>query len=145
MEFKKILVPVAGSKSDEGTVELACNLTRQKSKRTILAVHVIPVDRSLPLDAEIEAEISRAEGILSKVEEQVKKLNCEVETDILQAREVGPAIVEVAQEHQVDLIVIGLTYKTHFGEFCLGDVAPYVLKNAPCRVMLDHQLDTEQD
>jgi nucleotide-binding universal stress UspA family protein len=145
MEFKKILVPVAGSKADEGTVELACNLARQKSRRTILAVHVIPVDRSLPLDIEIEAEISRAEVILSEVEEQVKKLNCEVETDILQAREIGPAIVEVAQEHQVDLIVIGLTYKTHFGEFCLGDVAPYVLKNAPCRVILDHQMDTEQD
>jgi nucleotide-binding universal stress UspA family protein len=144
MEFKKILVPIAGNKADAGTVELACNLARQqKSRRTILAVHVIPVGRSLPLDAEVETEVSRAEAILAKVEEQVKKLNCDVEIDILQAREVGAAIVDVAREHQVDLIVIGLTYKTQFGEFCLGDIAPYVLKNAPCRVLLDHQLDTE--
>ena len=61
------------------------------------------------------------------------------ETDILQAREVGPAIVDVAKEREVGLILIGVTYKKHYGQFCLGDVLPYVLENAPCRVMLDHQ------
>ncbi len=143
MEFSKILVPVGGSKADEGAIDLACDLVK-KGKKTIIAVHVIPVDRSLPLDAEIEAEMARSEGILSRVEEQVKKRGCTVETDILQAREVGPAIIDVAREHQVDLILISLTSKKQFGEFCLGDVAPYVLKNAPCRVILDHQLDREQ-
>jgi nucleotide-binding universal stress UspA family protein len=138
MEFNKILVPVGGSKADEGAIDLACDLVK-KGKKTIIAVHVIPVDRSLPLDAEIEAEMARAETMLSEVEEQVEKRNCNVETDILQAREVGPAIINVANEHQVDLIIISLTYKRQFGEFCLGDVAPYVLKNAPCRVILDHQ------
>jgi len=144
-EFKKILVPIAGNKTDQGALAIACNLFPHKSKRTILAVHVIPVDRSLPLDTEAEDEVDRAEKILALVEAQIKKLNCEVETDILQAREVGPAIVSVAQEHGVDLIVMGLTYKTQFGSFCMGDVAPYVLKNAPCRVILDHQLDSEQE
>jgi nucleotide-binding universal stress UspA family protein len=140
MEFNKILVPIGGSKADEGAIDLACDLVK-KGKKDIIAVHVIPVDRSLPVDAEIEAEMARAEIMLSEVEEQVKKRSCSVETDILQAREVGPAIINVAQEHQVDLIIIGLTYKRLFGEFCLGDVAPYVLKNAPCRVILDHQID----
>jgi len=143
-EFKKILVPIAGNQTDKGALAIACNLFPQKSKRTILAVHVIPVDRSLPLDTEVETEVDRAEEILQQVEDMVKKLNCDVETDILQAREVGPAIISVAQEHAVDLIVMGLTYKTQFGSFCMGDVAPYVLKNAPCRVILDHQLDSEQ-
>jgi nucleotide-binding universal stress UspA family protein len=138
MEFNKILVPVGGSKADEGAIDLACDLVK-KGKKTIIAVHVIPVDRSLPLDAEIEAEMARAETMLSAVEEQVNKRNCSVETDILQARDVGPAIINVANEHQVDLIIVSLTYKRQFGEFCLGDVAPYVLKNAPCRVILDHQ------
>jgi nucleotide-binding universal stress UspA family protein len=87
--------------------------------------------------------MARSEAMLSKVEEQVKKRGCNVETDILQAREVGPAIIDVAREHQADLIIISLAYKRQFGEFCLGDVAPYVLKNAPCRVLLDHQMDQE--
>jgi nucleotide-binding universal stress UspA family protein len=144
MEFNKILVPVSGSKADEGAIDLACDLVRQKGKRTIIAVHVIPVDRSLPLDAEIEAEMARSEVMLSRVEQQVKKRGCAVQTDILQAREVGSAIINVAREQQVDLIIVSLTYKRQFGEFCLGDVAPYVLKNAPCHVILDHQIDREQ-
>lgn len=138
MEFNKILVPVGGGAADEGAIELACELVKQKGKKGIIAVHVIPVDRSLPLDAEVNADMARSEEILERVEEQVKKLGCSVETDILQAREVGPTIIDAAHEHQVDLIIISLSYKRQFGEFCLGDVAPYVLKNAPCRVILDH-------
>jgi len=60
----------------------------------------------------------------------------EVETDVLQAREVGPAIVDEAVERGVDLIVMGISYKQRFGQFSLGNVAPYVLKNSPCPVML---------
>jgi nucleotide-binding universal stress UspA family protein len=141
MEFRNILVPVAGTKADEGAIELACNLANRKSKGKIFAVHVIPVERSLPLDAEIESEIRRAETILAHIEEIAKEQGCRVETDILQAREVGPAIIDEATEREVDLILIGVTYKKHFGQFCLGDVLPYVLKNAPCRVLLDHQPD----
>jgi len=35
-------------------------------------------------------------------------------------------------------------YKKHYGEFCLGDVVPYVLKNAPCPVLLYHHPQEEQ-
>ena len=141
MEFGNILVPVAGAKADEGAVELACRLANQKNGSRIFAVHVIPVERSLPLDAEIESEISRAENILAHIEEIAREHNCPIETDILQAREVGPAIIDEATEREVDLILIGVTYKKHYGQFCLGDVLPYVLENAPCRVILDHQID----
>ena len=141
MEFHKILVPVAGTKADEGAIELACSLAKRKNGSRIFAVHVIPVERSLPLDTEIEPEIGKAEDILARAESIVQEQHCMVETDILQAREVGPAIVDEAIERGVDLILIGVTYKKQFGQFCLGDVLPYVLKNAPCRVILDHQID----
>ncbi len=142
MEFDRILVPVAGTKADEGALEIACRLAQRKNKGQIFAVHVIPVERSLPLDAEIGPEVGKAESILSRVEDIARKRGCPVETDILQARDVGPAIIEEAVEREVNLILIGVSYKRHFGQFCLGDVLPYVLKNAPCRVLLDHQLDT---
>ena len=141
MEFHKILVPVAGTKADEGALELACSLAKRKNKSKIFTVHVIPVERSLPLDAEIEPEIGKAEDILARAENIAQERGCVIETDILQAREVGPAIIDEAIERQVDLILIGVTYKRHFGQFCLGDVLPYVLENAPCRVILDHQID----
>ena len=142
MEPHKILVPVAGTKADEDAMELACQLARRRNKGVIFAVHVIPVERSLPLDAEISSEIGRAEDILAQVESTAHERGCAVETDMLQAREVGPAIIDEAIEREVDLILIGVSYKKHFGQFCLGDVVPYVLKHAPCRVILDHQLDT---
>ncbi len=139
MQFNKILVPVAGTKADEEAMELACTLTRQKNKGVIFAVHVIPVERSLPLDSEIESEIGRADSILAHTELLAQEQGCRIETDLLQAREVGPAIIDEAIEREVDLILIGVSYKKHFGQFSLGDVVPYVLKNAPCRVILYHQ------
>jgi nucleotide-binding universal stress UspA family protein len=144
MEFHKILVPVAGSQADAGALELACNLAK-KSKSKIFAVHVIPVERILPLDAEIKPEIGKAEDILMQAEGIAQEWGCAIETDILQAREVGPAIIDEAIEREVDLILIGVTYKHRFGQFCLGDVLPYVLENAPCRVILDHQLYLYKD
>jgi len=142
MEFHRILVPVAGTRADEGALELACSLAKRKNKSKIFAVHVIPVDRSLPLDTEIEPEIGKAEDLLAQTENVAQEWGCPVETDILQAREVGPAIIDEAREREVDLILIGVTYKKHYGQFCLGDVLPYVLENAPCRVILDHQTET---
>jgi Universal stress protein family len=44
--------------------------------------------------------------------------------------------VDEALEREVDLIVMGIGYKRKFGEFDMGHTAPYVLKNAPCRVWL---------
>ncbi|MDH5696124.1 MAG: universal stress protein, partial [Dehalococcoidia bacterium] len=105
----------------------------------IWAVYVIAIKRSLPINAEIEPEIRKAEGILDHIASVAEEEDYEAETDLLQAREAGPTIVDEAVEREVDLILIGLTYKRRFGQFSLGSVVPYVLKNAPCRVILYHQ------
>ena len=139
MEFNKILVPVVGTEADERAMGLADMLLSKKSKGMICAVHIISIDRTLPLDAEVEPEISRAEDILNHIENIAGEQSCRIETDLLQAREVGPAIINEAIERESDLIIIGASYKKRFGEFILGDVVPYVLKNAPCRVIVYHQ------
>jgi nucleotide-binding universal stress UspA family protein len=135
MEAKRILVPVRGSEADEETMRLACQLAK-KSKGKVWAVSVVAIKRALPLDAEIESELKKADAILNKAETIAEEEDYEVETDVLQAREVGPAIVDEAVERGVDLIVMGISYKQHFGQFSLGAVIPYVLKNSPCPVML---------
>ena len=138
MEFKKVLVPVVGSDADEEAVKLACRLAR-KDKGMVWAVSVVTIKRALPLDAEIDSEIKSAEDILNHVETVAEEEDYEVETDVLQAREVGPAIVDEAVERGVDLILMGVTYKRRFGQFSLGNVVPYVLKNSPCPVILYQQ------
>lgn len=133
--FRKILVPVIGSQVDEEVIKLACRLARQ-DKSEIHALHIITVKRDLPLDAEIQPEIQKAEDILSHVETVAKKQDYKIDTDLLQARQVEQAIVDEAAKQGFDLILIGLGYKRRFGEFSLGDVVPYVLKNAPCPVII---------
>jgi nucleotide-binding universal stress UspA family protein len=138
MEFNKILVPVTGRPVDDETMRLACQLAK-KSKGKIWAVYVITVKRSLPLDAEIRSETAKAEDILDHISTVAEEADYEVETDLLQSREVGPTIVDEAVEREVDLIIMGLSYKRRFGQFSLGSVLPYVLQNAPCQVILYHQ------
>jgi nucleotide-binding universal stress UspA family protein len=137
MEFRKILVPVVGTEADDEAMKLACRLAK-KDKGKIWSVYVITVKRALPLDAEIEPEIQKAEEILDHIERVAEEEDYEVETDVLQAREAGPAIIDEVVERGADLIVMGAKYKRRFGQFSLGNVVPYVLKNSPCPVILYH-------
>jgi nucleotide-binding universal stress UspA family protein len=109
------------------------------AKGQIHAIYVIEVDRTLPLDAEIGPAIARGEQVLVGAERVAQSLEYPIGTDLLQAREVGPAVVDEAVERDVDLIIMGLPYKQRFGQFDLGKTTPYVLKNAPCRVLVVRQ------
>jgi nucleotide-binding universal stress UspA family protein len=135
MRIERILVAVSGKDADVETVKLACDLAR-KSKAKVYVVYVIEVKRSLPLDAVIESEVEKAERVLAGAEDIASDRDYEVETDLIQARDAGPAIVDEAMERDVDLILMGLSYKKRFGAFSLGRAIPYVLEEAPCRVML---------
>lgn len=139
MEFRRILVPVAGTEADEEAMELAGRLLSKKEKGKVCAFHVIPIGRALPLDIEIEPAIKEAEELLAHIEDVAAKRGCKIETDLLQAREVAPAIVNEALARESDLIIIGAAYKERFGKFSLGDIVPYVLENAPCRVIIYHR------
>ena len=138
MEFHKILVPVTGTEADDEAIRLACQLAK-KDKGKVWIVYVVTVKRTLPLEAEVEPEIRKAEEILDHAESVAEEQNYEIETDLLQAREAGPTIIDEAVERKIDLILMGIQYKRRFGQFSLGNVAPYVLKNTPCRVILYQQ------
>ena len=138
MEFNRILVPVNGTKVDDETIRLACRLAK-KDKGKIWAVYVIAVRRALPLNAEIESEIKKAEAILDHTEGIAEEEEFSLTTDLVQAREPGPTIIDEAVEREADLILMGIEYKKRFGQFSLGEVVPYVLENAPCRVILYQQ------
>ena len=137
-QFDKVLVAVSGRETDDEAIEIACSVAKQ-NKAKLAATYVIEVKRSLPLDAELENEIRKAEGVLRHTEDVVDQGEWEVTTDLLQAREVGPAIVGEAIEQDADLVVMGIDYKKRFGEFDLGETVSYILKNAPCHVLLLRQ------
>jgi nucleotide-binding universal stress UspA family protein len=132
---RKVLVPVNGTKADEAAIKLACRLAKGV-KGKIYVTYIIQVERTLPIDAEIKPEIEKGEQILDHAERIAEEQDCRVETDLLQAREIGPAVVDEAMERGVDMIIIGISYKQKFGGFSLGNTMPYVLKNAPCWVLI---------
>jgi nucleotide-binding universal stress UspA family protein len=134
---RRILVPVRGGPTDQEALELALLMARRQKAR-VEAIHVIKVKRELPIDADMSAEIETAEGLLDQIERSVDG-DVSIETSLLQARDIGAAIVDEAVQTRADAIVIGLPYKRKFGEYALGSVAQYVLKNAPCLVCVVRQ------
>jgi len=135
MAARNILVPISGSGADEEAIELACTLSK-RYKAAVYVAYVIEVDRSLPLDAQIESEMEKAEEVLTHAEDLAAEEDCDIETDLLQAREAGPGIVNEAVERGADLIVMGVGYKKPLGIFELGETVSHVLKEAPCQVLL---------
>ncbi|MDM7999400.1 MAG: universal stress protein [Dehalococcoidia bacterium] len=143
MKFYRILAAVDGGDADRDAVQLACKLAKE-TKGKVFVVHVIEVKRSLPLNAELNADAEQGQRILRRAQDCANERDCIIETDLLQAREPGPAIVSEIHEKQIDLLLMGMSYRTKFGHFDIGETIPYVLKNAPCRVMILRQpLETE--
>ena len=64
MKFDRILVPVTGTQADQEAIELACRLAKQ-DKGEVHIVYIITMKRDLPLDAELETEIQKADDILA--------------------------------------------------------------------------------
>ena len=135
MSFSNILVPVAGIPVDDDAIRLACQIARQ-GKTKVLLINVIEIQRHLPLNVENEAQMQQAESVLERAVQVAKSAKYSAETEMLQARFAGAALINEATERGVDLIVMGIPYSKPLGDFQLGTTANYILKNAACPVWL---------
>ncbi len=135
---KRILVPVEGGHTDEESLRLAC-VQAKRDRSEIVMLYVIEVRRTLPIDADVGPDLARGESVLEQLQHTAQQWGCRVQTDLLQAREAGPAIVSEAVERQVELIILGVPYKEKFGGFKVEPRALYVLDHAPCRVLLGRE------
>ena len=57
-------------------------------------------------------------------------------TELLQARSAGAAIVDEAIDRNADMILLASTLRRKYGRVTTGETIAYVLKNAPCEVIL---------
>ena len=132
--FRRAILALAGGSTDDRIVTLAADLGRA-AHAELVGVHVVEVGWSMPLDADIAARSEEAQQILDHAELTAEKLRTNLEPVLLQAREVGAALVDEATERGADLLVVGLPYRKRFGgDFAIGRTIPYVLKHAPCEV-----------
>jgi basic amino acid/polyamine antiporter, APA family len=158
VEFRNILVPVFGTKLDDDIVATAGRLAAAEQEESdesgadarLDVVYVIEVPLTLPLDAplpaEREAEARRALERAREVGEEYEDVD--VTTELIRARKVGAGILEAARRSGAEAIVIGGEPPTKIrGGATIGGIGAakpeeigaateYVLKKAPCRVLL---------
>ena len=135
MRLSSVLVPVSGDSCDEEMVRLACDLL-ESSRSMVHILYVIEVERGFPVDAEVTPAAAEGEQVLKDMESVARNYKCQMEAKLVQARKAGTAVVQEAVDKGVDAIVVGTSYKRPFGSYSLGESIPYILKNAPCRVIV---------
>ncbi|MFN3974420.1 MAG: universal stress protein [Dehalococcoidia bacterium] len=138
MPYSRILLPVKEARPDSPLFTLALSIARQGGAKVFL-IYIIEVPRRYPVDAELPDETESGEKVLRQVEDLFREAHVEVEADILQAREAGPAIVKEAVAQGVDLILMELPYRHEHGSFSVGHTTLFVLEHAPCPVLVLRQ------
>jgi nucleotide-binding universal stress UspA family protein len=132
--FSRVVVALNGGPCDDRIVRLVVE-TARPAKAEVVAIHVVEIDWTLPLDANVADRSESAQRVLDTAEAAAEHLHAKLEPVLVQARDVGTAIVDEAVEREADLLVVGLPYRKRFGgDFAMGRTVPYVLKNAPCAV-----------
>ena len=133
--MSSVLVPVGLGGSDADAVGLACELLGNK-KGQLFIVYTIEVGRALPVDAEMPDDFARGEELLRRMEQVARPFGCRTQAEILQSRQAGLAAVQEAYDKQVDAIVLGMACQEPYGDYILDEAAKYILRNAPCSVIL---------
>jgi basic amino acid/polyamine antiporter, APA family len=164
--FRSILVPVFGTKLDDDIVSTAGRLAAAEQEESggegearLDLVYVIEVPLTVPLDAELppelEEEARRALQRASDVGEEYEDVK--VVTEVVRARGIGPGIVDAARRTGAEAIVIGGEPPSKIrGGARLGGIGAakpaevgaateYVLKKAPCRVLLTAPPESPRD
>ena len=132
--FRRAVIALNGGSSDARIVRLVAEQARL-TKAELIAVHILEIDWTLPLDADIAGDSDEVQRVLDSAEAIAEESKIKLEPVLLQARDVGAAIVDETVERGADLLVVGLPYRKRFGgEFAIGRTIPYILQNAPCAV-----------
>jgi APA family basic amino acid/polyamine antiporter len=156
-EYGSILVPILGTPLDDDIVQTAGRLAAAENAdaaegegATIEAVWVFEVPLSLPLDARLpEAQLKRARAALARAKAVGEEYEgVQVATATLRARRAGEGIVAEATRRGVELIVLAAEEPSRIRggailggkggplDNFVGDATKYVVRKAPCRVIL---------
>lgn len=142
MKFQKILFPTDFSDSSKSAENCACELAKQFHAE----LHVLHVLQDFLLSVPQTAAAllippAILEDIVNSAEAEIQKVPSSAsvgDLKIVRAVRIGStcdAIVQYAQEHAIDLIVIGTHGRTGLRHMLLGSVAERVVQHAKCAVL----------
>ncbi len=143
-KFSKILVAVDGSEQSMQAADYAIELAKKYNAQLIaLTVSHIPLSsygfgsRPDTIKHDIEKEMLESKQWFRNIEEAGTRHNISLKTDLIDSQmSVEGTIVEYAESHGADLIVIGTTGRSGFKKLLLGSVASGVVNYATCPVMV---------
>ncbi len=131
----KLLVPVVEAIPSERAVELACRLGNGRKAELVL-VHVIVVPYTLPLAAPMPEREKTAQETLELGNVIARRHGNHAQMRIVRHRSAAEGVLQVANEEQVDAIVLGVGVKTRVpGEW--GRTSQEILRRANCEVIVD--------
>ena len=137
-QYERCVVPIVGTAADEPVLAIVPHLVPAKGA-TLTLLYVVAVAQAMPLDAELPEQIARGEDALRRAEATARRLlgskRVQIQSELLQARSVGAAIVDEAIERGADAIVMTSTIRRRHGRPTLGETVNYVQLNAPCEVI----------
>jgi APA family basic amino acid/polyamine antiporter len=137
LEYRRLLVPVISGQPSDDATDVACSLAAERGSH-IVALYVIEVPLELPLDAELPAEEERANRELDEAVAIGDSYGVRVIGRLLRQRSAGAAIVEEAQRHNSEIVVMGAPRQelVRPQRAVFGRTVDYVLRQAPCRVLV---------
>jgi APA family basic amino acid/polyamine antiporter len=138
LEYRNVLVPVVSRRESEAAVDLACRLASERGG-AIVALTVLEVPLELPLDAELPGHAERkANDLLDEARAIGDAYGVGVVGRLVRARRAGGAIVDEAERRHSEIVVMGAPRRDEERRRgrIFGGTVDYVLKNAPCRVMV---------
>jgi len=141
--YDRILVPTDGSPAAEAAVEQAVSLARQYGA-TIHALYVVDSSAYSTLEAGAEVVIDSLETEGERAVEEIATAAEEAGVDVTTAVTTGTAyrgILSYADEHGVDLIVMGTHGRRGIDRYLLGSVTERVVRTADVPVLTVRQPD----
>jgi basic amino acid/polyamine antiporter, APA family len=134
LEYRSILVPVKPGRASQEAIDFACRLAAER-RASIAAVSIVVLPLELPLDAELPEEEAKADEALDAAVAIGELYGVDVVARLLRARSAGRAIVREAERRQTEIIVMGAP-RGEGQRGIFSETVDYVLKHAPCRVMV---------
>lgn len=86
-------------------------------------------------DEGIEVSAHYQDG-LRQAKQQLADVAPKAQIHLVKGDHVGEGIVSFAEQHKIDLLIIGETPRSAVNRFLLGSTSRYVLRHAPCSVWL---------
>ena len=135
LEYRSILVPVKPGRMSEEAVDVACRLAAER-RASIAAVAVVVVPLELPLDSRLDDAEAEADDVLDAARAIGELYGVDVIGRLVRARSAGRAIVDEAERRNSEIIVMGAPRRDAPRRTIFSDTVDFVLKHAPCRVMV---------